>query len=550
MEAKLLTAQPHELSDHELAYVISDRYRAYGFEWMQPNIRTQNEHEQALHNRIERVQSVPLFAGDVITESLIKEYSNSKSLSDSQRPADIDKLFNSRGQSAASEGFLKEMKLSRVEQILLLRGVVLATDRRRLEAERGESRFSYSNNQQRLNLAARCTIHDMATNPVRLSENGDQEQIRRFTASYVTSYIAKLVEREVSVDELPEQYNRSSIKGAMTLEIPFGTLREKQPDRAVSIFTIQKYESDEDAEPFGFRAVHRTEIDPQRLAGLAEVQASYDDKRVAFTYFDTIRPFQVVERPEEDDGPRKPKITLTPREELGDDIDEEEYVVLEIEGVDEEDRTQTHVVAENNTVKNACYVLRQEVLDHWKDIFDIDFKWQNVLLSTKRGARQMGAKKMDHAKGSNVPKRVVDYLQSDSEEAVLEAFAFLFDGMNMKQHRKGVKHPDRFVFFDDDMEPTKHNKLKPALIAKIQSSQDLQTVWPLIRTHGYKKAYHILKAAEAHASGGQDQPIAQKSKQVKPKNQPTKTEPSHDIPFAERVNDIWDSVIAEVIEDL
>lgn len=534
MRPQRYTLEPHELKDSELATIICARYHNFGVEWMIPNIKTQDVYEQTLHARIDSVQSIPAFSSDAIVSKVVEGYNESR-ISRAREVDDIDKLFNARGQSATSEGFLKGLRLSRVEQILLLRGVVLATERRRIESERGDSQFQFSRRQEAINVAAQCTIGEMATNPVRVMDNDDREKAQRFLANYSTSYIAEIVKREISVVELPEGYDRTSIQGAMDLPIPFARMREKQPDRAVSIFTIEKYDSDNEPEPFGFRARRRNEIDQRRLAGLAEIQARLTDERTSFTYFETFRPFETVEAPD-DLPPRKPRITRTEFLEEGDELEEEEYIVLEMESRDESGRSATHVVAENNTVNNACFVLRQEVLDHWKELIGVEFKWENILLSTKKGAEQMGARRMVHAKGSDVPKRVVDYISSDPTEAMLDAFGFLFD-----------KKPNpRLTFFDDDMNPTKYNKLKPALIQKIQQSSEIRAVWQLIRRHGYKKAYNLLQGTvEEEFSTPED--IQQRTKSGVKVNDTAKETREDESTFAD---DIWSSIVAETVSSL
>lgn len=464
-----------ELSNDELVNRVLENYRFHGLESVLPKLEVNDEATYTLNNRLQRLGESGQLSPAVIEEKIFSGFA--ARFPDKPLPSSLDVLVNRMDQTITKGNTLNEFGLNRTEQLLFLRGIVIATKGRYAEGNKGGREFS--DRQKRLMLRARDHIMQIATCPVRIpkiSENGKSQV--NFANNYSAAYLANAVFQE-SFMESGGGILTTSIRNAMSIPIAFGRLRSGDQTEKASIFPAgelgTKVAGDQEYVPR-----MPAELDQERIKELRKLQGSYGDEFTVFRYYETVKPFQRKGKKEPTDGG-----TVVERHSREDDNDNT-YVVLEIEQPTEEGVPVVHVVAENPRVGNACYALREEVIDEWERLLGIRLTWTDILSNPRNVNRQMGTRDFRHNKGSDVPRRVKKYLEQDPASMITESFARIFD--------KRTDTEDDI--FDDNMRPTSKNVMPTAFVDLITHSETLRELWPFIRQYGYIQTYQLIKAVE------------------------------------------------------
>ncbi len=477
-----------------------------------PGDLPQTDVVESFHSRLQRVQQVeqmsPLFIGEKITSGLKRLYPDNKNLHEGT----LDTLINKVGPRIASPQILNELGLTKNEQLLFVRGIIIATSARYYEASRGGK--PYSDRQRRLQRAARSHLEHLATNRVHVPASDDAECVEKFAISYSAAYLAGRIAKEVHGQQ-PGRYNTTSVMSAMELPIEFGRLQSGDAAEVLAIFPPGHHENDVENDGTEYIPRLPSEIDETRIVELRALQDSLNDPHAIFRYYETVKPF----RRSSEGGEGAPRPRKTREEQDVQDEEEAEYVVLTIQQTDDDGRPRTHVVAEHPQVGNACYALRDEILDEWERLLGVRLSWPDVFSQSRQTARQLGARDFRHNQGSNVPKRVRDYLKQDPASVIMETFDKIFE--------TGEKE-----LFDEDLQPTRYNHLPSMLKHHITNSAALRELWLTIREHGYDQTYRMLTASEtARVRKERNMTPARAEEAVRP------------VSLRQRAADMWAAII-------
>lgn len=436
------------------------------------------------HLRIQRIQGLEEFrAGPLGGRILAAATANYSKYDDQpQEFLSLDDLITKKKAAVVRTDTLNGLNLSKPEQVLFLRAVLIATNTRELLAKQEGKPFSLL--RARIQRGALSSLRHMATNLVHVGEPSDGSAVEKFASAYSSNYLARSVLRELHTQGRMSHYT-VSVDAALSIPIAFGQLTSGDQDEVVSVFPPGEKDEPEQ-ENLGFKPVFPAEIDNERIERLRNMQLTFGGPYTEFRYYESIKPFAPDKK---DKQPAVPK-GGGPSEE-DEDKEDYNYLVLEIVHPDAQDAMKTHVVADHPEVGNACYALRAEVLDEWERLVGIRLSWRDVFTQSRGTARQLGARRFNHNKGSNVEKRVNSYLRLAPEALVNETFAKIFD------RSAGL--------FDDAMVPTEKNRMPSILISQIQASTVLRERWTAIREHGYAEL-HRHEAANARAETGSSQP--------------------------------------------
>lgn len=479
----------HDLSEfghQQLAEQIITIARAKGMDEIAPGEDFGNDpFTTEFQLRLQQVQAFEEFAPPKIQVDLIDGLPRRYNGTRRKLPefASIDQIANNIGPTIANLDTLNAVGLTKAQQVLFLRGVIIATTTQAWEAERDpdNSRKRFTNKKQALQRRALNALRHLATNPVKIPEQIDYTTRSRFTAAYTAGYLARTVERELHAQGLPA-YSTTSIDEAMHLPIPFGKLASGDQEEIFSVFPPGESMNDGDSEPTTYKSVHPGEVDETRIKDLRGLQHIFGNSTTIFRYYETIQPFTRNEK-RPSSLPKTPHTETSPSDECEEDDEKSNYLVLVIEHLDSNDEKKVHIVADNQEVGNACYALRQEVLEEWERLTGIHLTWSDVFSLSRWGARQLGARDFHHKNGSDVKQRVHAYLRQEASSLVTETFAAIFDPK--------PKEP-----FDENMQPTKYNRMPPVMIGLIQRSEILREMWPLIRQVGYKEAVRTMSVRD------------------------------------------------------
>lgn len=433
-----------------------------------------NEMTDTLHTRYNKVQSVETFHPDFI-EVKIREGLRKRRGFDPYEKNTLDEIVNKVGPAIVGSGFLTEAGLLKTEQLLFLRGVILATKSRYYEAEQNPEK-TYSEKQRKLQAAALWHLNHLATNFVAVPPNFDVSRLDDFSVAYSTAYLARIVKDEAEAQNKTSQ-NSTSIKMCMLQPIPFGKLKSGESSEVISVFP-----NGDTGEKEGFDKVFKKQMPSQileeRIVNLRRIQDTFGDNETVFTFYEGMRPFRAggKSKSSRGDGTSQPD-----RQEP--EQAEDKYFILEIKPVDQNGNTKTHVVADNPKINNSAYALREEVLDEWEKLTGIKLIWKDIFSQSRQTARNFGAREFRHNPGSDVPKRINNYLNQETQSLVLETFGRIFD----RRERQ---------YFDDDMNPTYRNTMPALFVEAVRNSAPLRALWPLIREHGYEQTQRILLGSE------------------------------------------------------
>ncbi|MDB5181628.1 MAG: hypothetical protein JWP13_391 [Candidatus Saccharibacteria bacterium] len=436
------------------------------------------------HLRIQRVQSLEEYqAGSVAARILVAAAEHYTKDSDRIQQFDtLDELVTRKKTAVVRTDTLNDLHLTKPEQVLFLRAVLIATTAREWEAQKGGKSFSV--HQARVQQKALFALRHLATNLVYVGETSDEASVDKFAAAYASNYLARSVVRELHAQGRTS-HSTTSIDAALSIPIAFGQLVSGNQQDVVSVFpSAEKIDSGN--ENLGFKPVYPIDIDEERLARLRNMQMTFGGPYTEFRYYDTIKPFAQKSEghPNGEEGEPAPSPEDEPKEDYN-------YLVLEIVHPDHNDVMKTHVVADHPEKGNACYALREEVLDEWERLLGIRLSWRDVFTQSRATAQQLGARAFHHNKGSNVEARVHKYLRQDPGALIHETFARIFD-----------READ---LFDDAMDPTGKNRMPAVLIAQIRGSSVLKERWTAIRQYGYADL-HRHEAAVERALGSAERP--------------------------------------------
>lgn len=458
------------LDSQELTSIVIEDMRTRGNDFILPNPFSENEYLTVFHNRIQRIQDLPYVQPAVIEDKVVTGMA--RLFPDKEPLDDLDKIFNVRKTGMLKGDRLSEVGLTKVEQVLLARGVLIATTSRIDESLRNNEIPSQT--QIKLQKTAIRFINHMRTNQVHIPSNGTMDDRNKFISAYSAAYIAGIVYEEEKSQGL---HRTNSITQAMSIPIRFGAVLSRDDDALQSVFTDGEVGLHTDDDGTGFAKKHPAEIDESRIRELRKIQFSYGDEHAKFTFYETTKAFRKGGK----GGGGAVAITGATTDKQPNP--DERYAVMVIEEPTDEGRVIRHAVAENKQVGNACYGLRQEVLDEWENILGVRLTWQDILYPKRLIARQIGARVFTHAVNSNVPKRLLEYLKQDGDSVVYETFSKIFD--------------TEAELFDDNMNPTEKNIMPPYFIDLIKKSSELKQLWPMIRSHGYATTYRLLRNIEA-----------------------------------------------------
>jgi hypothetical protein len=460
------------------------------------------------HARLQRVQDLEEYSAPAITDRVLNAAGRHYTKYPDQPVTfrSLDELVSKQSSAVVRPDTLNALGLHKPDQVLVLRAVIIATTAQEW-ASRANGGPTFSQRRAKLQRQAVHTLRHLATNNVYVGEVIDAESSQRFRDAYAANYLARSVIRELHMQGRLS-HSSLSVDEALNIPIAFGQLVSGDQQDVVSVFPPGEQDKT-GAGNLGFKPVLPTEIDEKRLARLREMQFSFGGPYTEFRYYDSIKPF----KPNDEEKPKPTGGRGPEGDEENDDDEDYNYLVLEIVHPDEQGVRHTHVVADHPEKGNACYALRDEVLMEWERLLGIRLSWRDVFTQSRGTARQLGARPFHHNKGSNVEKRVHDYLRQESESLVLETFGSIFD--------RRQKAP-----FDDAMQPTKYNRMPDIMIAQIQASPVLQQIWAGIREHGYA-GFHRNEAAVHRAN--QDSEIVRARK----------------ISLAERAQEIFDQIVAE-----
>lgn len=425
------------------------------------------------HARLQHVQELESLQPDMITAAIISG-ATANFTKDQDRLANfgsLDELVSKRGTAVVRPDTLNDLRISKPEQVLFLRAVIIATTAREIDALRSGDELSHR--QSRILRQALSTLRHMATNVVYVPEQLDDESRAKFETLYVTNYLARTVMRELHVQG-GLSHSTSSIDDALGLPIAFGRLHSGDQESVVAVFPPGKALESE-SENLGFKPVYSSEIDIERIARLRDLQSAFGSNLTEFRYFESIQPFMPNRGQSGTANQPNGLAKKTP------DDEDYSYLVLEITHPNEDDVMKRHVVADHPQVGNACYALRQEVLEEWERLIGIRLNWRDLFTQSRKTASQLGARPFHHNKGSDVSGRVQKYLLQEAESLVLETFASIFDAGERE-------------IFDDQMQPTKRNRLPTIIIEQIQNSSVLREKWAAIRQYGYADVHRTEQA--------------------------------------------------------
>lgn len=435
-----------------------------------------------MHARIQRIQDTEAFDASTVSERILYGASATYSRDDlpPQTFKSLDDLLTKKGSAVVRPDTMNAYGLQKPEQVLLLRAAIIATTTREYKAHREGRRLS--DRQAKIQRQALFSLRHMATNVVAVNETVDERGVQKFLGAYAANYLARSVLKELHEQGKFNLATNDSVDAALRLPIAFGQLASGDQSTVVAAFPPGARGPVEEKN-LGFKAVIPAEIDAERIERLREMQWNFGGPYTEFRYYESIKPFGVAKpRTENADGKTRKRSGPANGGEEEQDRQDHNYLILEVRHPDETGAMKTHVIADHPVKGNACYALREEVIDEWERLLGIRLSWRDVFSLPRGTAKQLGARKIIHAKGTDVEARVRQYLMQDRESMVYETFGAIFD------REAGL--------FTDDMQPTEKNQMPGMFIRTIRSSRVLANSWQAIREYGYESRHRTVAAAQ------------------------------------------------------
>ena len=469
-----------------------------GGEFILPDIY--NEQDPSLlqlHDTFKGLPALPHMDADEIASRTIRGFRKSEEsrYRESRNYQSIDGVVSHLKTGAIELGRMNEAGLNTLDQILICRAVLIASNSRIVSED---ERFS-PDVQKKLYKKALNNIRHFAANKIRVPEAGaDEGALEEFGTRYAASFLAQVVLGEVSLRGI--ELHETSIQDALASPIPFADVLSGEQDEALSIFNRGKSQQRTPSGD-GIKEKNVTELDPQRLNDLKELAASLGGfGKNTFHIFETYSPF--IESDTTEGGSPNGGNGKRPGGEKEGEFGEEEgtYTLIVIRRVDADGRSRYDVVADNPEKGNALYALRHEVLEGWNTLTGMNVTWRQIFSYKRSVARQLGARPFVHNDQAKVRSRAAKYLNQEVESVVNETFGKIFDPSSK--------------LFDKRMRPTEKNLMPKPFLEAIKRSELLKELWPMIQSYGFVDTMFLIKSELSAAGSAQSESAPTQSPEV------------------------------------